>query len=563
MESHTYHSVSPAIRLDWLQRYSRSHTALRLLNAIEALATGDGGWSEPLPRSALARAAGIENRRALARGLEEIAGEIAIDGVSARRARYGLRCLIDAAHGTPVLECNRRIQYADGDTPDAIVSAGHVTGSPLHECDAGTQYGADSGQDAIVSAGHNNADPVGERDARIQYAESGEQPAIVSAGYVMAVGNPDCIRRTQYADGDTPGANVSAGYITADDGGRNVSAGHNPEDGQGANVSAGHVTAAAPCESTDSVDQSFEGMNDHTLQESGSFIPSTQSIESHRLWAATGGEQVDYEPDGTELGHWQRRRTRELLRLAGFDPDRLDLEANSLDWYRRAAIFRLLRRAAGEQGLSEDRAAELATGRPVLLLERDYDYWCFQVAKGVKFKNRRTNRTETPALEWLVAQMQDGRYGVGHGYEPNWRWPELSLCPECGAEHRNGHGYLCNACTGEPDEEPIETQPDFSIPPPPAPPQPAIPQAVLDSWTAVLGALELTAGRITAARYRQATPLAFENGTLTLQVSSPPMLVWLQERRYRLLSNLAKYWLVDEPLRALRLVGADMEERVA
>lgn len=459
--------VSAAERKQWL---SFSNSGLRLLTAIEALAT-EGGWTEPISRAELGRCAGILHRETLANALQEVGALVVVTRISARRACYGLR--------------SNTVQPVNVTPPERSTS---------------------------------------ERSAFIEGAAENVHPLNVTEETVQPVnGN---------APGDIPERSASERYTPEDAGMDNVQpVNDNPETVQPVNTT--------PPERSVSERSGPEGRKDSKYTDLSSPEEREFNPSGELAALAEAPTPIDYEPEDSALGHWQRKRTRFLLTAAGFDPDNLD-PAHSVDWHRQAAIFRLLRRAAGETGLSADRAAELALLKPVLLLERDYDYWRYQVETGIKFKNSKTGRMEPPGLEWLIGQIQDERYGINHGYAPNWRWPGVALCPECGAEHRNGEGFLCDNCTADPGAETEEDLQAVQVDLTPVPEdwwaeslhEKVGTLEVGDGWLAALGQLETQLGKTTFNTwFGSCTALYYETSSGTLAVGVPGHKLQALERR--------------------------------
>lgn len=202
-------TVPASTRLRWLHY---SHGALRLLVAIEAL-THDG-WTEPITQAELGRAAHIQHRQTLGKALGEIAGEIGVTQVSARRACYGLRCLFEA--GT-VQKVNSGEERSESERPGGEEQAGESVqkmndteerseNERLQDVsDDGTNVQQMNGsEERSESERSDEAGPAVESVQKVNGSESGAQPI------VQKMNGPDADRsEIERSDGERVGVKES------------------------------------------------------------------------------------------------------------------------------------------------------------------------------------------------------------------------------------------------------------------------------------------------------------------------------------------------------------------
>lgn len=175
--------VPSQTRLGWLQY---SHSALRLLVAIEALS--HDGWTEPITQAALGRAAHIQHRQTFSKALDEIASEIGITRVSARRACYGLRCLFEAENVQKVNAYQERSENERSDggerAEDAVQKVNAMDERSENErlqsdgADGGNVQKMNTNEDCSKIERSGEVGPVAESVQKLNVSGSETQPIV-------------------------------------------------------------------------------------------------------------------------------------------------------------------------------------------------------------------------------------------------------------------------------------------------------------------------------------------------------------------------------------------------
>ncbi len=218
--------------------------------------------------------------------------------------------------------------------------------------------------------------------------------------------------------------------------------------------------------------------------------------------------------------YWSEKRSLALLALAGWSGQNPSAEM------RRWAC----ERAMQINGVSRPVAKKLAYSLDLEKLEAAIDYWIYLRVKGIKVPLPDGGR-DVPRPGWLIGHLKHD-YGVNHGYTARWRWPELALCPDCGQEHTNGDGHLCDGCSAA-AQQPADPEPERNEPQP-ADWWPDSLRAelgnmpVIDAWYSTLGQLELQMNS-SDYRFRVAplVPLYYADGELVLGCTDDRQRDWL------------------------------------